>query len=211
MNLSTCIYALAVLQPLRQLQSFQTTDCLLKVSLSFIVAGGSLRNLQAISVILTHRTDDNSKLPQLVSADDAKGKGTTAKETKRPKLRLQNAPPKPDQAAPVVATPAIEAATRLDTTAAEGPGPDAEEDWEDVAVSFARHSNAYTTCVRKIYNIRWSLPVKNGIITQYQPSVHGPAEAEPVICVVDGRPTSVSAGTKQYLQDLVEHCDVAIC
>ena len=111
------------------------------------MAGVSLRDLQAISVILTHRTDDNSKLPQLVSADDAKGKAKTGKETRRPKLRLQNAPPKPGQAAPVAETPASEAAARLGMAAAEGTGPDAEEDWEDVAVSCARHSNIWTTYV----------------------------------------------------------------
>ena len=63
---------------------------------------GMGKTIQAISLIMTHRTDDPSKLPPVISAEAAAGNvGVSARavvkkvlDPSRPKLRLGGAPPR---------------------------------------------------------------------------------------------------------------------
>lgn len=81
--------------------------------------------LQAISVIVTHRTDDDSKLPALLPAAEPQKAASAAKEPKKLKLRLQNAPAK-DLSLPLEEAPAF---------GAPQPAHDESDDndWENVA------------------------------------------------------------------------------
>ena len=81
--------------------------------------------MQAISVIVTHRTDDDSKLPALLPAAEPQKAASAAKETKKLKLRLQNAPAK-DLSLPLEEAPAF--------GAPQPPQAGAEDaEWENVA------------------------------------------------------------------------------
>lgn len=74
--------------------------------------------VQAISLIVTHRTDDASQpLPAAVKAPPPT---VQPKEAKRPKLRLQNPPPLPQ--APENASPESE-----------------QEEWEDIDKKVSQH------------------------------------------------------------------------
>lgn len=74
--------------------------------------------MQAISAIVAHRTDDNSKLPALLPVAEQQTTKEADKGPKRLKLRLQNAP---------------QARTAQDAEAHAGASVEDKEEWEDIA------------------------------------------------------------------------------
>jgi hypothetical protein len=93
---------------------------------------GMGKTIQAISLIMTHRTDDPSKLPPIISAEAAAGNvGVSARavvrkvlDPSRPKLRLGGAPPRQEEqggssAAQAEAASAAEAAAVRPAEAAQ--------------------------------------------------------------------------------------------